>query len=329
MKKLAITAVVLSVSLILTGCGSDDVNQAANPAPGATVSNCGAEVTTPADPHRVMTLGPESITTLAHLGMLDRVTARAGQYPPQYFDEATRSALDTVPSLTDRLDAGGHLQISVEQVAAQKPDLVLGATETVSRQALEPLGIPQLDEPAFCGALSRPATWEDAWDQVMLYATVFSQQAKGQAFVSQLKERLTELEREGAKNSAGASRPSVLVTYPSVGGGPVYAYGSHSMSNPVVESAGLRNVFGDEPQRVFEVSPEQVADKNPDIIIALYSAGDPQDARQAMMDYSGAKGTTAVRRGRVLPLLLNFAEPPTPLAVDGVEQIRDFVKETR
>lgn len=322
MKNTPVVAVLLAASLVLAGCGG--VGEENNATPGATVTNCGADVTVPADPHRVMTLGAESVNTLAHLGVLDRVTSRAGHYPREYFDAATNAALDDVPSLTDRLDSSGHLLINMEQVAAQKPDLVLGATDTVNRQTLEPLGIPLLDEPAFCGALNGAASWDDAWDHVMLYATAFGKEAEGKEYVQELKARLGELE-----SGAVTSRPSVLVTYPSVGGGPLYAYGNHSMSHPVVESAGLRNVFADTDERVFEVSPEQVADKNPDIIIALYTAGNPEDAKQAIMDYHAAKNTTAVKRGRVLPLLLNFAEPPTPLALDGVEKIRTFVEETR
>ncbi|MDN6619422.1 MAG: ABC transporter substrate-binding protein, partial [Corynebacterium variabile] len=37
--------------------------------------------------------------------------------------------------------------------------------------------------------------------------------------------------------------------------------------------------------------------------------------------------TTAGQRGQVLPLLLNYAEPPTPLAVDGLEQVDDYLRD--
>lgn len=77
------------------------------------------------------------------------------------------------------------------------------------------------------------------------------------------------------------------------------------------------------------INREQAAEKNPDMIIALYTAGNPDEVKDAVLKYEAAKNTTAVKRGRVLPLLLNYAEPPTPLAVDGVEKIHAFVKETR
>lgn len=334
MKKSPIAAILLCASLTLAGCGPAGVVEKEG---GTTLANCGADVTVPANPQRVMTLGAESITTLAHLGVLDRVTSRAGQYPRAYFDAETNAALDKVPSLTDRLDSSGHLLINREQVAAQEPDLVLGATDTVNRQTLEPLGIPQLDEPAFCGALKGHASWDDAWAHVKLLAAAFGKEPEGERYVKELKERLQGLERQGGsdqatdgmKDDATSQRPSVLVTYPTIGDGPLYAYGAHSMSHPVVESAGLRNVFADTEERVFEVSPEQVAEKNPDVIIALYTAGNPDEVKDAVLKYEAAKNTTAVKRGRVLPLLLNYAEPPTPLAVDGVEKIRAFVKETR
>ncbi len=42
---------------------------------------------------------------------------------------------------------------------------------------------------------------------------------------------------------------------------------------------------------------------------------------QAVRDLPGADELTAVREDAMLPMLLNFTEPPTPLSVDGLERI--------
>jgi len=115
------------------------------------------------------------------------------------------------------------------------------------------------------------------------------------------------------------------VLYPTIGGGVTYAYGTGSMANPVVEAAGARNIYHDQAQRVFEVSAEDIVNRNPDVILALYSDGDEQQIIDAVAQLPGMDRTTAGRRGHILPMLLNFAEPPTPLAVDGLEKLDTYL----
>ncbi|KAB1504448.1 ABC transporter substrate-binding protein [Corynebacterium sp. 320] len=320
--------------LALSACSSHAAHEGEN-----VVPNCGHDVVFEREPQRVLTMGAESITTLSHLGVLDRVAARAGSYPEEYFDESIRSALTEVPSLTDRVDATGHIQISTEQVAAVDPDVVLGASDTVTFESMQAQGIPLINEPAFCGALEGPASFEDVWDQVATYGKVFHREERAAEYVAELKERLAELAIPGATDAGqsradaspgragdeGSAHPlTVAVLYPTIGGGVTYAYGTRSMSHPVVEAAGLTNVYSDVNKRVFEVSAEDIAARQPDLIISLYTAGDPAAVVQATKDLPGAKTLPAIQKGRILPLLLNYAEPSTPLAVDGVEKIHEF-----
>lgn len=47
----------------------------------------------------------------------------------------------------------------------------------------------------------------------------------------------------------------------------------------------------------------------------------------AVESLPGIDRTTAGRQGQVMPLMLNYAEPPTPLAVDGVEKVTDYLRD--
>lgn len=107
-----------------------------------------------------------------------------------------RGQIDQIPSLTDRLDASGHLQISAEEVLAQNPDLVIGASETVNYQTLNPRGVPVIDEPAYCGGIDGPTTWQNAWDQVDLYGQVFAAEDKAHEYISQLQQRVEQVKKQ-------------------------------------------------------------------------------------------------------------------------------------
>lgn len=291
-----------------------------------TVQNCGSDVTIKQPVERAFFLNAASVPTLHAIGVMDKVVARAGVFPPEYFDAATQAEINKIPSLVDRVDAVGHLTISKEEVLSKTPDLVLGDTDTINAQTLAPHKIPVIEEPAFCGAIERKVTWNDVWDQIKLYGEIFQKSDAADKYIEQLKKRVSAAEKEIAKNETDKEL-SVAVLYPEVGGTVTYAYGIRSMSAPVVESAGLRNVFGDTDDRVFEVSAEEILARKPDIIIALYSEGDPAKVTEEVKKLRGAGSLPAVKNDAVYPMLLHFAEPATPLAVDGLEKLAENLRD--
>jgi iron complex transport system substrate-binding protein len=306
-------------ALVLTGCGAA-ADGGAGAAREVTVSNCGTDVTVTSPPERVVLLKSGAVPYLSALGVMDRVTARAGAYPSEYYDEQTLAALDEVPLLTDEMDTSGHLQISKEVVIAEEPDLVLGEVDNLSRSTLDAVDVPLIEEPALCasGADTDPS-FDDVSDQLAVYGEVFDRQEEAAGAAAALEDRVAAV-RERVE---GAPTRTAAVLYPTVGGGTTYAYGSASMAQPQLEAAGLENVFGDTDERVFEVTLEELLGRDPDVLVLLHSDGDPAAVQAALEDLPGAEELTAVREGQVMTQLFNFTEPATPLAVDGLERIVD------
>ena len=282
--------------------------------PGIEVENCGAGVHLPAPPARIVLLDSSAVATLDALGALDRAVARGGAFPMEYYDADLARRVAAIPTLTDRVDASGHVRVSLEAVIALEPDLVLGSTDTVNRATTDP--IPLVQDPGYCGAIGE-ADWGDVAAHVDLYATLLDAGPAADALRARLADRVSELEARAAQRPGAA--PRVAVLFPA--GAVTYAYGRGSMSMAMTRSAGLDNVFADAADRVFEVGAEELARRDPELIVALYSEGTAEDAVAAVATNPGAAATTAVAEGRVLPMLLNFAEPPTPLAVDGLAQL--------
>ncbi|WBB67780.1 ABC transporter substrate-binding protein [Micromonospora sp. WMMD812] len=315
--RLAVTAAASAVVLLATACGGGDKPTDAGQGYPLTVTNCGAEVTFPAAPKRVVLLKSAAVPYLHSLGVMDRVTARAGQYPKEYYDAATLAELDRIPLLTNKTDTSGHLQISKEVVISQQPDLVLGEVDNLSRDTLSAVDIPLLEEPAMCPDSTTVPTFDDIYSQLRSYGTVFGRDAEAATAVTALKERMTRIQTEAGPPSGRTA----AVLYPTVGGGTTYAYGTASMAHPQLEAAGFRNVFGDVKERVFEVTVEELLGRNPDVLILLYSDGDPTAVEQGLTALPGAEKLNAVRTGNVMTQLFNFTEPPSPLSIDGLERI--------
>lgn len=311
---LAITALVLATT---TACGADAAgDEAVADGFPVTLENCGAEVTIDAPPERVVMLKSAAVPYLHALGVMDRVVARAGDYPADYYDAETQAELDNVPLLTDEMDTSGHLQISKEIVIGEEPDLVLGEVENLSRDTLDAVDIDLLEEPAMCPEGVEDPGFDDVYSQLEAYGKVFDKQDEAAEAAADLRERVAELE----KKKVGEGR-TAAVLYPTVGGGVTYAYGTRSMAHPQLEAAGFEDVFADVDERVFEVSTEDLLERDPDVIVLLHNSGDPKEVEESITRLAGAEDLTAVRNGDVMAQLFNFTEPPSALSVDGLERI--------
>ncbi len=322
MKNLTAFSLALAgaLSLTLAGCSStNDPEAAAVESAGypLTIMNCGKEVVLDAPPERVVLLDSSPVTFLHLLDVMDRVVARAGTYPSEYYDAETQAEIDRVPLLTDKLDTSGHLQISQEVVMAQKPDLILGTAEGMNRETLAASGIPLLEEPSFCPEPPEDAAFADIGDQMETYARAFGIEERGLELAQELDDRVQEI---SATVPDGETR-TAAVLYPTVGGGVTYAYGTGSMAHPQLEAAGFTNVFADEDQRVFEVSREELIGRDPDVLILLHTAGDPAEIASAITSLTGVQSMTAVANDDIMVQLFNFTEPASPLSIAGLENI--------
>ncbi|MBC9733422.1 ABC transporter substrate-binding protein [Nocardioides sp. zg-578] len=318
---LAATAVLVTT---LAACGSETGSSGSSGTAAGdgtypvTVENCGADVVVDRAPERAVLLKPAAATYLHELGVLDDVvTARAGAYPRGYYDEETWAELESVPMLSDDLDSAGHLQISKEVVLAQQPDIVLGEADNLTRETLGAAGIPLMEEPALCPEPPSDPSFEDVHDQMRTYGRIFDRTEEAEAAVERLQGRLEEILAEVDPDESRTA----AVLYPTVGGGTPYAYGTSSMAHPQLEAAGFTNVFADTSERVFEVTLEELVGRDPDVLILLHSDGDPADVEAAITQMNGARALTAVQDDAILTQLFNFTEPPSPLAIDGLERI--------
>lgn len=314
-------AVLSTAVLALTACGTtaSDGDDDPHGAEGAvTVQNCGADVTFESEPQRLVLLKSASVPALHDLGVLDRAVARAGAFPEEYYDHATQAELSDIPQLTADTDATGHLQISKDVVIAQDPDVVFGEVENLPREGLGELGIPVLEEPLFCATDpdSEP-DFESVYEQIALYGDVFNRAERAEDVIADLEDRVEAARAEASSEE----RRTAALLYPTVGGGTTYAYGAGSMPQAQLDAAGLTNVFGNQPQRVFEVTAEQLLGTDPDVLILLHSSGEPEPVEDAVRALPGAGDLTAVQDDAIMTQLLNYSEPATPLAVEGLEQI--------
>lgn len=311
-------------AMLLTGCADgadaqDVTTQDTSQDTAVTVTSCGHEVTFDAVPERVILLETAPVTILDGLGAIDRVVARAGDFPAGYYSADLAERIQDIPSLSEDLDASGHLMLSQEEVVAQEPDLALGLPDGVTRQGLSDAGIPVVEQELYCPGPGQDAGFETLWSEIDRLGAVFRAEDEAAGLIAELQERIAAVETSDAVQQESRT---AAVLYPSVGGGPVYAYGTGSMAQPQLEAAGLENVFDDVSDRVFEVQTEELVDRDPEVLILLHQ-GRPDGVREAVTSLPGAETMRAVEQERIIIQRFNFTEPASPLIVEGLERITE------
>lgn len=321
--KRTLPATLALVTLLLTGCGgsgdaTSGVSSTGSEASGAsstTVENCGEEVTFEAPPERIVLLESAPVMILDGLGLMGRVVARAGAFPPDYYDDELAATIRGIDSLTEELDASGHLTLSQEEVVARDPDLVFGQPDGVTRAGLQSAGAQLLVQELYCPGSASGATFDAVYREIERYGEIFDRMDAADEMIADLRSRVRAVEQATKDEGRTAA-----VLYPTVGGSGTYAYGSRSMAQPQLESAGFENVFADVDDRVFEVQIEELVARDPEVLILLHQ-GDADGVEESVAGMPGAEAIAAVQNGEVMTQLFNFTEPATPSSVDGLERI--------
>ena len=284
------------------------------------VENCGTTFTLDAAPQRVVILEAAAPALLDAAGALDRVVARVGDIPTEYYSDQVNAQIAGIEKLVSATTSTGGVEVSVETIIDLEPDLVIGyETETVTRAALGNVDIPLYVMPPFCDAPPSPS-FESIVAEVRFYGKMFGTEAIADASADALQVRI-----DSVINNPVAKGQTAAALFVSSDGSALYAYSSLGMVHPQMVALGMTNVFAALPERVPEISIEEIINANPENLILLYTDTEvsADEIIALVTDLPGAETIKAVSNGRVFPMLFNFAEPPSPLVVDGLDLIAE------
>jgi ABC-type Fe3+-hydroxamate transport system substrate-binding protein len=221
-------------------------------------------------PARVVSLNPTTTEIIFALGVGDHLVGRSrwDAWPA----EAAR-----VPSV------GDGIRPNVETILAARPALVVmyaSADNRSAARALRSAGVSTLAVRVDSIAQFRRVT--------RLLAGALGVPERGRAIVDSVDRTLARVRRL----TSGASRPTVLWRAWDT---PLLVIGGGSYFTELVDIAGGRNAFADDPRPSPQVSFEEVLRRNPDRMLA----GDSTAARSLQAD-ARWRTLPAVRDGRVL-----------------------------
>lgn len=293
--------------LVLSACGSGDQSAGAVPASKfpLTVPSCERTVTLEQPAKRVLTAASDSATALAAIGAADLIIARSaeGGAPLGRYEDELRD----IPQITTNGEP------SREVIIAAQPDLVMSyAGLETPAEDLEAAGIDLVVPSWRCDA---PADFDGIYRTLQTYGEILGTEDTAEQAVADLRRRVDAIERQ-FQGSSARTAANVYVSE-----NRLRVYGGPSMSNTVLTTLGLTNVFADVNQRLADVSTEELLARNPDIIVLTFGGSETSikngaDAERALRSMTPLDQLTAVRENRLIALNFTYLVGG-PLAVDG------------
>ncbi|GAB3727942.1 ABC transporter substrate-binding protein [Amycolatopsis oliviviridis] len=332
---------VMSAALLvaLAGCGggsTDASGQEAAAGQGATaypfsIKNCGVDVTYEAAPKRAVTMNQTAAEILIHLGVGDRVVGSGYEVSKAPDDIAEQ--YEKIPILSAKKETIKH-----EKLLEAQPDFVyssfssfLTAAQGGERDQLHKLGVPTYVTEFDCTyhASVANADFPMLFEEYRRLAKIFGVPAAGEKLATEQQAVVDKALGEVKKRDT----PLKVMWFYSTYAGTPWAAGPGGLPQRVSELAGVKNIFDDAPTKWAEVSWDEVAARNPDVIIlADLSRGEPNDTAQEKIDLLKKDPLTsklgAVAGNRFITIPGSYMDPSygsvrmVPSLVDGLNKVQ-------
>ncbi|MET8867419.1 ABC transporter substrate-binding protein [Nonomuraea sp. NPDC004580] len=299
--------------LLVTSCGSGTAATGA-----ARVTSCGLPLEIPAPPRRAVAMEQNAAEIMLSLGLAGRMAGTAYRTDPVLPELAPDYA--KVPVLAARYPGR-------EALLAAKPDFVYSMRASAfapeaagSRQDLAKLGVPAYLSANDCedqALIPAHAEFEAIFKEIDDIATVFGVRERGQAVVAGLRRRLRTAERAEHLDAdvmwyySGTRTPAIA--------------GGTGLPGTITRLLGARNAFADVEQQWAEGNWEEIAARDPDVIVLadLTRGGDGDSAeakKRFLRSDPVAARLTAVRNDRFI-VVPGSSVDPSIRAVTAVEQV--------
>lgn len=304
MKRMKIMSLALAALLLLTllgGCGKEPV-EAPGAEDGLTVTDMmGREITLAGPATKIVVLTAADCEILYALGAGDSVIAR-GEFC-NYPEEALKV-----------MEVASGSETNIEQLIALKPELVIMSSmaQTMEQvEALEKAGIPVV--------MIDATTIAETYTAIDLIGKISGKEADAKALIEGMKQDFAEL-------SASVDTENKKTVYFEVS--PLeyglWTAGKGTFMDELAAMLGIENAFSDVTGWA-EISQEQVMERNPDYIVAIFMAFDgAPDPVPEILSRPGWEGLAAVANGQVKTVDSDEVARPGPRLVNAAHDLRDI-----
>ncbi|MEV0330039.1 ABC transporter substrate-binding protein [Micromonospora echinospora] len=313
---------MMSGLVVLAGCGDAGSATDTSGTGTVTIKDCqGKDVAVPAAPRRVVTVDGYAAQAMARLGLTDRIVGTGYPAPFGADQQPFRGELEKLRVL-------GRTVATTEVVAAATPDLVLTGFSTFGQAPGSPsdADLETMKAKGISACLGDeknggPASLTSTYDFLTRLGRVFQVEERAEQVIGELRAR-----EQAVAAKRGSDRPRVLILQDNpVAGQPLKTSGTVTIAHALIEAAGGQNAFTDVTSMHADVSPEEVLKRDPQVIWVISDYPFAKVKGDELLRQVKANpllaNTSAVKQGRVVGTSQFLVSFPTPLNLDGLEQL--------
>jgi len=319
MKRSLLLMVVLISVFLLFAVGCEQPEEAVDPEepeeeidvdeaddPGAdedqvvVTDQMGREVTVVGVPERIISLSPSNTEVSFALGLEERIVGVTEfcNYPP----EAQEKAI-----------VGGFDSPSIEKIVELEPDLILAST-------IHDEEVPRLEEMGYPVLVVESSRVEELFESMALVAEVAGVEQAGEELINSMQERIAVVQDKVADLD---SEDRVRVFY-EVYSDPLMTAGAGAFIDEIISLAGGENIFGDVADNYPQISAEEVADRQPDIILFPDYHGTSSMVLEEMAGRPGWESVPAVENNNIHAISDDTFARPGPRIVEAIEEAAEL-----
>lgn len=307
-------ALLVAGALVLAGCGASPAGGSpasatsgttgsAAAAPVTIHDDCGRDVVVTSPPQRAVALEQGATEVMLSLGLADRMVGTS--YLTDPILPSLEEDYEKVPVLADEYPSPEAFRDADPDFAYSMLSSAFTPDVAGTRAELEKAQVPTYVTRMNCedASLNEPFTFDALFTEITDVATVFGVPERGEEVVAAQRRSLATAQ-EAAASVTG--EPTIMWLYSTYDGAPIVA-GPGGVPDAVGDLVGARNVFDDLTPKWGEVSWEEIARRDPDVVvIADLTRGRPGDSasdkREILAENPVASKLSAVTAGHVVAL---------------------------
>ncbi|AOV08871.1 ABC transporter substrate-binding protein [Sporosarcina ureilytica] len=257
----------------------------------------GNEITLEKAPEKIVSMIPSNTEILFALDLANEIVGV--------------SDFDDYPAEAVEKEKIGGQEFNVEAIIALDPDIVFGHE---SAFGLSEEGYQQISDagiPVF--VIKNAADFDETYKTIETIGLLTDKQEEAEQIISTMKEKVQEVL---TKLDAVEEEKTVFVeTSPAP---EIYTPGQNTFMQEMLDMIGAKNI-ADDQEGWFVMEPEELVDRNPDVIIVMYDYIDT--AVEDVYARDGFDTITAIKEKQVIQVDENITSRTGPRLAEGLEAI--------
>lgn len=267
-----------------------------SPYPYTINDSVGNDITIEAAPTTIVSLIPSNTEILYALGLEDEIVAVTDN--------------DDFPAGVEEKESVGGLELNIEKIISLNPemvfahDMLLGSAEEGLEQ-IRDAGIPVIVVPD-------AKNFDQTYETIEVFGQVTDKVDEAEKIVEEMKAKVEEIVEKAA--TADEEKTVFVETTDAP---EIYTPGQGTFIQEMLDMIGAKNIV--EEDDWIMIDPEEIINKNPDVLIVMYSH--VPDIVESIKNRDGFDGITAIKEDAVIQVDEDLLSRTGPRLADGLEEL--------